>query len=92
MRRAIGIKYEIWYPIVEMEVTATKAVELQSWSSNSSDPVMKPERTAKSGILRTGSTVVTNRDAGKPPSLARAKQIRTVVVREDTRIKKFKIL
>ncbi len=52
MRRAMGMTYEIWYPIVEMKVTATKAVELQSWSSNSSDPVMKPERTAKSGILR----------------------------------------
>lgn len=52
MRKVMGIKYEIWYPIVDKDVTAIKAVDEPSWRRRRREPVMKLERTAASGIFR----------------------------------------
>lgn len=50
IRKIMGIAYDIWYPIVLIEVTAMKAVELKSCNNTNSAPVRKTKNTAYIGV------------------------------------------
>jgi len=81
-RRAIGIAYDICYPIVAREVIDMNASAVAKFRSMNIESKRKVNKIAPAGALLPSVTHLIHEDNGNASSLAKAYAIRVVTVRE----------